>query len=569
MASLKERLNEILIKNKLLTSEQLARAVELQKQGGGTLSEIIIAQKFVKENDLILALSEGLNFPLIDLKRFKLDAEVLRLIPGPIARRYQIIPISRIGDVLTVAMADPLNIFAIDHLESLTHHKINPIISSPSEIIQSLDVAYPNNTTEIIGDLVKEMSGVGSIELIKQEAVEQDVNAASLVDAPVIKVTDMILEDAVKKRASDILIEPFEKKLRIRFRLDGMLQEQTNPPRKMHASIISRIKVMSELDIAEHRLPQDGRFKAKVQGKQIDFRVSVLPTSFGEKVAIRILDKSQATLDIDKLGFSEHVVASLKKAVILPHGMLMVTGPTGSGKTTTLYSLLRFVDSPEKNIVTVEDPVEYQLEGINQVSVRSDVGLTFASSLRAILRQDPNIIMIGEIRDLETIDIAIKSALTGHLVLSTIHTTTACGSIVRMVNMGVEPYMINASLICIMAQRLVRRICQECKEQYVLKPELIDSLHLNLDKSKKHTFFKAKGCSRCLGTGYAGRVGIAEVVLLSPQMRELIINRAQEHMLKAQARSEGTRTLREDGLLAAAQGMTSVEEIVRATAADD
>ena len=388
-------------------------------------------------------------------------------------------------------------------------------------------------------------------------------------DAPVIKITDLILDEAVKKKASDVLIEPFEKKLRVRFRIDGILQEEQSPPKNLHMSIVSRIKVMSELNIAEHRLPQDGRFKAKLAGREVDFRVSVLPTAFGEKVAIRILDKSQAMLDIQKLGFGEDALDVLRKVSKMPHGMILVTGPTGSGKTTTLYSVLKLLDSPEKNIVTVEDPVEYQLEGINQVTVKTEVGLTFASALRSILRQDPNIIMIGEIRDFDTVDIAIKSALTGHLVLSTLHTTTACGSVVRLVNMGVEPFMINSSVLCIMAQRLVRKICAYCKQEDTLAEGVLKNMKIVIPKGQKPVFFKGKGCQRCLNFGYSGRVGISEVLLLTPKIRDLILNRAQEHIIKQHARAEGMHTLREDGIRAALAGLTSLEEIIRVTAGDE
>jgi len=350
MASLKDRLTEILIKNNLITPEQLNQAIEEQKVRGGKLSDIIVNLKFVSESNLISVLSQSLNFPLIDLKRFRIDAEVARLIPSNIARHYQIIPVSKIGDTITLAMADPLNVFAIDHVASLTGYKINPIISPLQDIMQAIDASYADVSKDAIGDLVKEMSTTSSIELIKEEreaAIEADISTLS-TDAPVIKITDLILEDAVKKKSSDILIEPFEKELRVRFRVDGILQEEPSPPKHLHMSIISRIKVMSELDIAEHRLPQDGRFKAKLGGREVDFRVSVLPTAFGEKVAIRILDKSQAMLDIQKLGFAEDTLSTLCRVSKMPHGMILVTGPTGSGKTTTLYSILKLLDSPEK-----------------------------------------------------------------------------------------------------------------------------------------------------------------------------------------------------------------------------
>ena len=571
MASLKDRLTEILIHNKLITQEQLNRALEVQKEKGGRLSDVIVDLKFIKESDLILSLSEGLGFPLIDLKRFKVDYEIIKIIPVEVVRHYQIVPISKIGDTVTLAMADPLNIFAIDDVNALTGYKINPIISSSQDILQAIELYYPDATGGVIDNLVKEIS-ISSLELIKEEREmlpsDQELSQMSR-QAPVIKITNMLLEEAVKKKASDILIEPLDKKLRVRFRIDGVLQEEQTPPKSMHASIVSRVKVISDLNIAEHRLPQDGRFKVKMFGKEVDFRVSILPSSFGEKVAVRILDKSSATLDIEKLGFSIDAVSKVEKVAKLPHGMLLACGPTGSGKTTTLYSILKYIDTPQKNIVTVEDPVEYQLGGINQVTARPEIGLTFASSLRSILRQDPNIIMIGEIRDYETVDIAIKSALTGHLVLSTLHTTTSSGAIVRLINMGVEPYLINASLVCVVAQRLVRKICSYCKEDYPIKKEIIESLKLKLDGIKKPMFFRGKGCPNCFNLGYSGRIGIAEILLLTPDIRDLVLKRAQEHVIKQKSRLEGMRTLREEGISAALEGTTTLEEILRVTAPDE
>ncbi|MGE5197809.1 MAG: GspE/PulE family protein, partial [Deltaproteobacteria bacterium] len=477
----------------------------------------------------------------------------------------------KMNDVITLAMADPLNIFAMEHVTTLTGYKINPIISSSQDILQTIDTVYPDATKGVIDDLVKEMSAT-SIEVVKEEREvqpsDQELSRISH-ETPIIKITNVMLEEAVKKKSSDILIEPLDKKLRVRYRIDGMLQEQQAPPKAMHASIVSRVKVMSDLDIAEHRLPQDGRFKVKMLGKEVDFRVSILPSSFGEKVAIRILDKTQATLDIEKLGFSEYTISSIEKMSKYPHGMILSCGPTGAGKTTTLYSILKFVDSPDKNIVTVEDPVEYQLEGINQVTARPDIGLTFASALRAILRQDPNIIMIGEIRDYDTVDIAIKSALTGHLVLSTLHTTTAAGAVVRLVNMGVEPYLINSSLIGVIAQRLLRKICPYCKEEYAVTREIIETLKLKIEAGKKHVFYRGKGCRQCFNLGYAGRLGIAEILSLSQQIRELILGRAQEHVIKVQARKEGMQTLREEGMAVALKGLTTLEEVLRVTAPDE
>ncbi len=571
MLSLKDRLTEILINNKLITAEHLAQALKVQATKGGKLSDISVELKFVKESELITALSEGLGLPLIDLKRFKIDLEIVKLIPVNIARHYQIIPVSKMGDTITLAMADPLNIFAIDHVQALTGFKINPIISSVTDINQTIESSYPDTSKGIIDDLVKEMT-VSSIELIKEEKEvslsEQELDRISR-EAPVIKVVNMILEESIKKKASDVLVEPFEKKLRIRFRIDGMLREQKAPPKTMHTSIVSRIKVIAELDIAEHRLPQDGRFKVKILDREVDFRVSVLPSSFGEKVAIRILDKLQVNLDMKKLGFSDYALETLAKVSALPHGMILVCGPTGSGKTTTLYAVLKSVDSPDKNIVTVEDPVEFQLEGINQVTSRPEIGLSFAAALRSILRQDPDIIMIGEIRDYETVDIAIKSALTGHLVLSTLHTTTAAGALVRLVNMGVEPYLINSSLVCVIAQKLVRKICLHCKESYLLKDEIAQSLKLDVSKIGKLQFYKGKGCQYCFNSGYSGRTVIAEVLQFSQKIRDLILTGSQEQFIKQQARMEGMKTLRENGLEVALGGNTTIEEVLRVTTPDE
>jgi len=580
MLSLKERLTELLITNKIITQKQLDEALQVQREKGGRLSDIIIGLGFVKEAELMLVLSQGLGLPLMDLKRFKIDFEIAKIIPADIARHYQIIPISKMGDTMTVAMADPLNIFAIDHVSSLTGYKINPIISSSQDIMQAIDLVYPDSAGEAIDELFKEMN-VSSIELLKED--KEPFKEESIVglenELPVIKLTNMVLEQAVKKKSSDILIEPQDKTLRVRFRIDGLLQEQKAPPKKMHPAIVSRVKVMANLNIAEHRLPQDGRFKLKIGGKEVDFRVSILPSSFGEKVAIRILDKSQATLDIDRLGFDEENVLALKKIAKMPHGMVLVCGPTGSGKTTTLYSILKFVDSPQKNLVTVEDPVEFQLEGINQVTVRPEIGLTFGSALRAILRQDPNVIMIGEIRDFDTVDIAIKSALTGHLVISTLHTTTAAGAIVRLVNMGVEPYLIDSSLLCVLAQRLVRKVCPFCKEELTVGEDLVKGLKLDSypslvgllgqGGSQRIKFYRGKGCSRCFNLGYSGRVAIGELLIMSPKVRELVFERAQEHVIKKQARSEGMKTLRENGLALALKGLTTLEEVLRVTAPDE
>lgn len=571
MLSLKNRLTQILIEDKLLTPEQLKEALDTQKKKGGRLSDIIVELKFINQRDLALVLSQGLNLPIIDLKRIKIDIQVVSIIPESIARHYQIIPISKIGDTLTVAMADPLNVFAIDHIHALTGYKINPIISHEKDILEAIKEAYPDVIDNFVDGILKEFSdsSVEFIEEDKQIAPSTEELARSSKEAPVIQVTNAILENAVRKNSSDILVEPQQNSFRIRFRIDGVLREQNAPPRSMHPLIVSRIKVMANLDIAEHRLPQEGRFKAIIVNREVDFRISILPSSCGEKVAIRILDKSQAKLDIKKLGFSASDIKKIDRSSASPHGMILVCGPTGSGKTTTLYSILKHVDAPEKNLISVEDPVEFQLGGINQVTVNTDIGLTFASSLRSILRQDPDVIMIGEIRDLDTVDIAIKAALTGHLVLSTLHTTTAAGAISRLLNMGVEPYLISASLVCVLAQRLIRKICPHCKESYILDLEASNKLGLKSKGNKGVKFYRGKGCKLCFNTGYSGRLAIGEALLVSPLIRELIIQRAQEHIVKQKARQEGMRTLRENGIDLALEGLTTLEEVLKVTAADE
>lgn len=570
MGSLRERLQDILIKNKLISEDDLKLALQVQKEHGGKLSDVLVKLSLINEKDLLIALSEGLGFPPISLSRFKIESEVLKLVPKDMAKHYQIIPVAKMGKTLTVAMADPLNIFAIDDVKSLTGFDINPIIAQQREILQAIDQYYEEAATQAIDDIIKDISDM-DIEVVRT-AREAGLDTQELVrltkEAPVIKITNLLLERAIEMSASDILIEPFERTMRVRVRIDGVLREIESPPVKFHSSVVSRIKVVSDLDIAEHRLPQDGRFRIKLHDRFVDFRVSVLPSFYGEKVALRVLDKTTATLDIDRLGFDIKTLAELKACSDRPHGMILVCGPTGSGKTTTLYSILKYVDSPEDNIVTVEDPVEYQLEGINQVSIKPDIGLTFAGCLRSILRQDPDTIMVGEIRDFETVDIAIKSALTGHLVLSTLHTTTAAGSVIRLVNMGVEPFLINSSVVCLLNQRLVRKICEACKESYELTPAMAQSIGLKLNKEKV-LVYRGKGCKRCFGTGYAGRIVIGELLTFTPLIRDLVIKRSQEHELKAAARKEGMKTLRENGVAKIIEGGTTIEEILRVTVADE
>ncbi len=573
MFSLKERLTQILIRDKIISQEDLNKALDYQTQNGGELSKVLVKLNLINEDQLTVLLSEGLGMPPIDVTRLKIDPEVVRMIPQEIATRYQILPISRMGDQLTVAMSDPLNVFAIDNVKALTGLKITPILSRAKDIMQTIDNYYRVDTSEKFDQIIKDIKDAGEVELVKESSSEPDKAAVENLteEAPIIKLTDAIIKQSVWAKASDVFIEPMEKTLRIRYRVDGVIREIDRMSKVLHFPVVSRIKVISNLDISEHRLPQDGRFKIHLDdGKEVDFRVNVLPTAFGEKVVLRVLDKSSAMLDIGRLGFDERSLARLKEVAAHPHGMILSCGPTGSGKTTTLYSILKFIDSPGKNIVTVEDPVEYQVKGINQVNIKPGSGLTFASALRSILRQDPDIIMIGEIRDTETLDIAVKASLTGHLVLSSLHTTTAAGSIVRMMNMGVEPFLITSSVLAIVAQRLLRKICEHCKEEYEVSETLAQKVGLyELMKNKKNNLFRGRGCKNCLDSGYRGRVGISEILILSAGIKELILKRVGEMRIKQAGRLEGMTTMREDGLHKALKGLTSLEEVVRVTASDE
>ncbi|MBI5143789.1 MAG: Flp pilus assembly complex ATPase component TadA, partial [Candidatus Omnitrophica bacterium] len=543
--TLKERLTKILIDKKLIKESDLDKAVSLQKEKGGSLSDILVNLGLISKNDLLVALSQELGIPPINLSRYRIDPTVIKLIPKKTAKHYKILPISKVKDSLTVAMADPLNIFAIDDIKALTGFKINPVITTDKDMNDAIAQYYEESAYTAIEKIVEDMKESAEIKMVEESAEETPISSDLLrmtQEAPVVKITNLLLAEGVSARSSDILIEPLEHEVRVRNRIDGILHEAKRIPKSLHSAIVSRLKVMSDLNIAERRLPQDGRFKIRLAGREIDFRISVLPSSKGEKVALRILDKSQAMLDIEKLGFDQISLEGIKKDSKKPHGMILICGPTGCGKTTTLYSILELINSPEKNIVTVEDPIEYIIEGINQVTARPDIGLTFAGALRSILRQDPNVIMIGEIRDLDTVDIAIKAALTGHLVLSTLHTTTATGSITRLVNMGVEPFLITSSLILVGAQRLVRKICHACKESYTLNEDIAEKLKIKV-KSVKAVFYRGKGCEAGRGTGYKGRLGLIEILSLRPKIKALILEGAQEHEIRETARLEGMKTL--------------------------
>jgi type IV pilus assembly protein PilB len=573
MSSLKERLQEILIRDQVITAEQLGKALDEQKKFGGELSKILVKLNLISEDQLTNLLSEGLGLPLMNISRLKIPEEIVKLIPQDVAAKYKILPIARIGDNLTLAMADPLDIFAIDNVKAITGLAINPVVSRSKDIVAAISLYFSTDTNTTFNQIIKDIKDTGDLELVKEGPRSMAKNEIESLteDAPIIKLSNTIIHQAVLAKASDVFVEPMEDGLRIRYRVDGMLREIDRMSKVLHFPIVSRIKVISNLDISEHRLPQDGRFKTIMNdGKEIDFRVSVLPTALGEKIVLRILDKNAEMVDVDRLGFEPPSLKRLKDCCVRPHGLILACGPTGSGKTTTLYSILKFIDSPGKNIVTVEDPVEFQMKGFNQVNVRAEVGLSFTSSLRSILRQDPDIIMIGEVRDSETLDIAVKAALTGHLVVSSLHTTTAVGSITRMINMGVEPFLITSSLICIVAQRLLRRICAKCKEPVEIPDVLYDRLCIGkIVPGKDRKFFKAKGCQHCYNTGYSGRVGITEILILTPKIKELVLAGAAEIEMKNVARKEGMVTMREDGIIKACQGYTTLEEVVRVTAPDE
>lgn len=567
MSSLKERILNVLLSRKVVQQEQLDQALAIQRQHGGSLQKILVEQGLVSEADLLAALSEGLGIPPISLARMKLDPNLKALISREMASQYQAIPVSCIGGTLTVAMADPLNIFALDTISTMTGLSINPLLTTLKDIREAIDQYYGTGVEETLQEIVRQAQG-DSVEFIT-ESQEEESEAARLLsqtqEAPVVKYTDSILTKAVRMHASDLLLEPREKTVRVRFRIDGMLQEGQAPPKQLHAAVVSRIKVMSELNIAERRLPQDGHFKFRVDERVIDFRVSILPSAFGGNVCLRVLDKGEIKLNLDTLGFSQEDLVKLKECAKRPHGMILATGPTGSGKTTTLYALIKLIDSPDKNIVTVEDPVEFELEGINQVGARADIGLTFSKALRSILRQDPDVIMVGEVRDAETADMAIKSALTGHLVLSTLHTNTAAGSIIRLVNMGMEPFLINSCLMAVIGQRLVRKVCSKCAEPYSPPKGVATTLGLLDERGEPRELVRGQGCRSCFQSGYAGREVIAETLILTPEVRELILRRAPEREMESMAHKQGMVTLREHGLAKAVQHITTLDEVLRTT----
>jgi type IV pilus assembly protein PilB len=562
------RIGELLVREKMLSLQQLQQAQHEAKRTGKRLGETLSRLGYVKDQELTQFVAKQYSLPSINLSEIEIEPGVLRLVPREICEKHQVIPVRRNGPTLIVAMADPANIYAIDELKFLTQYNIEPVVASEQALEAAISRYYDKgpDLDQLVGDMdVDNVDYAGS--------GGDDVNVVDLEsmagEAPVVKLCNQILLSAIKMKASDIHIEPYEKSFRVRFRVDGILQEQVRPPLKLRNAITSRLKIMAALDIAERRLPQDGRIKLKLGAtREMDFRVSVLPTLFGEKIVLRLLDKQSLQLDMTKLGFDQGPLDHFKQAIKKPYGMVLVTGPTGSGKTTTLYSALSELNTPERNISTAEDPVEYNLHGINQVQMHDDIGLNFAAALRAFLRQDPNIIMVGEIRDFETAEIGVKAALTGHLVLSTLHTNDAPSTVSRLLNMGIEPFLVTASVNLVLAQRLARRICQDCKQPDEKYPEALSKMGMTEEQIKRAVIMKGRGCQTCNGTGYKGRVALYEVMPFTDTLKEAVLSGDSAAELKTKMIEGGVQSLRMAGIAKILDGMTTPEEILRTTVED-
>jgi type IV pilus assembly protein PilB len=562
-----EKLGKLLVQGKLITEENYQKALVAYKKDGGVFDSVLIKMGAIEELKLLQFLSTQLRLPYIDLMKVEIDSAVIKLVPSELVQKYKIIPVKRSGALLHIAMIDPSNIFAIDDIKFMTGYDVSPVLSSESGILSAMTKYY--NSSDQINTMLQDIEDE-EVDVLHEEDDEVDVGKlkAEVEDAPVIKLVNLILTEAVKKGVSDIHIECYEKKFRVRYRLDGALQEVMAPPMKLKAALTSRIKIMANLDISERRLPQDGRIKLKMTGKEVDLRVSILPCLFGEKIVMRILDKGNLNVDLKKLGFEPKAMANFLKAIESPWGMVLVTGPTGSGKTTSLYSAMHHINTIDVNIMTAEDPVEYNLEGVNQVQMKEDIGLNFAAALRSFLRQDPDVVMVGEIRDFETAEIAVKAALTGHLVLSTLHTNDAPGTINRLLNMGIEPFMVASSCIMILAQRLVRRVCQQCKEVEKVPVEVLISMGFSKEDAASVVCYKGKGCTTCNNSGYKGRLGLYEVLPIGEEIKALILQGANATEIKKTAIAVGMKTLRMSGLEKVKDGLTSIEEVEGSTFTD-
>jgi len=565
-------LGALLVENRVVSERQLEKALQRQRERGGLLGDVLIEMGFASEREVISALARQLNIEHIAAEEVThIDVELLKLIPERVARQYMVVPLSAHDNAIDVAMANPFDILAIDDLRALTKSRINTAIISRDGARILIEKFYTTSAREeSLEDVLRDASET-HVELKRDTSEDRDVALERLKEqseaAPIIRLVDYIIANAINERASDIHVEPQEKRINIRYRIDGILHDIISPAKELQMAIVSRIKIMANLDIAERRLPQDGRFTIRIRHREVDLRVSTLPTIFGEKVVMRLLEKGALSLDLEKLGFDDQALEVFKRHITRPHGMILLTGPTGSGKTTTLYSGLSAIKSPEINIVTIEDPVEYQIPAVYQVQANSKIGLTFATGLRHILRQDPDIIMIGEIRDLETAEMAIRSALTGHLVFSTLHTNDSAGTITRLVNMGIEPFLVSSSLNLSAAQRLVRRICPQCKESY--RPNKVTLESLGLPKNKDTVFHRGKGCSMCRGTGYFGRLALCEMLEMTQAIRNLVLNGADGDTIRQAAIELGMVTLRQNGIQKVVDGVTTIEEVMRATMEDD
>lgn len=571
--SLREKLTDILIKGNLIKKKDLDKAIEIQKMSGGSLGRILVDQNLISQNSLMAAVSAQLDTPPIDISKYKIDKEILKLIPEKTARQYSVLPLSRIGNVLTVVMSDPLNIFAIDDIKIKTHFQVDIAIAPENDIKEAVNSYYGAAAhAQEISKILEGVEPEDDVEVVEEEKIDVSEITEESQKAPIVKVVSLILNEAIKKRASDIHIEPCEKFLKIRYRIDGSLHDVLTLPKKNQNAVIARLKIMSRLDITETRMPQDGRFKIGFEGKEIDFRVSILPVTFGGKVVLRILDKSSITTGLDKLGFLPGPLNTFKTALGRPYGMILVTGPTGSGKSTTLYSIISQLNTPERNIITLEDPVEYETEGVTQIPARPEIGLTFAIGLKSILRQSPDIIMVGEIRDFETADIAIKASLTGQLILSTLHTNDSAGAITRLIDMGVEPFLVASSLVISSAQRLMRKVCGNCKEEMEILPDVLERLMIRPEGFKGKgvkNFYKGRGCSRCNDTGYYGRVGILETLLIDDPIRNMIMKKTSSDQIKEYAiKEKHMMTLRDNAFENCIKGVTTLEEMLRVTSED-
>jgi type IV pilus assembly protein PilB len=564
------RLGDLLLRDQIISAEQLHKAQEESRKSGERLGNTLVKVGAIGEEDLTQFLSRQYGVPAINLAEFEIEPEVIALVPKDVANRHRVVPVNRAGSSLIVAMADPANILAIDDLKFVTGYNIEVVVASELAITQSLEKYYEAKQAQLnLDEVMNELQD----DVEYESQLEENVNALDLeksaADAPVVKLCNHILLSAIQKGASDIHIEPYEKSYRVRYRVDGVLREEMQPPTKLKAALSSRLKIMAHLDIAERRLPQDGRIKLKIGGgKEMDFRVSVLPTLFGEKIVMRLLDKGNLQLDMTKLGFEEGQLQIFKKAIDSPYGMVLVTGPTGSGKTTTLYSALQELNQVSDNISTAEDPVEFNLPGINQVQMHDEIGLNFAAALRSFLRQDPDTIMIGEIRDFETAEIAVKAALTGHLVLSTLHTNDAPSTVTRLLNMGVEPFLVTASLQLVEAQRLIRKICANCKQPVPTPKDELRTLGAKDEEIDTAKCAKGAGCEKCIGTGYKGRIAVYEVMLMVEALKELVLQGASAVEIKHEAIRQGMRTLRMSGISKVCQGVSTFDEVARITAAD-